>query len=693
MSLNIIDEGSIERPGTLRLDARYLTRKVGKHQTLLDEVSLSILPSEFVAIVGVSGAGKTTLLNALSGFRPADRGQVFINGEALYLNFDAYRAELGYVPQDDIIHRELTVYQALDFSARLRLPPSLPAPERHQLLQSVLADLELSDRQHALVKNLSGGQRKRVSIGVELLTKPRLFFLDEATSGLDPGTERQMMLMLRRLADGGRTVILNTHTTKNVMFCDRVVFLSKGGRLVYYGPPKAALDYFEVEDFDEIYLRVEEERSPQEWQQQYLQSTAYQDYVAAREIPLDLSQKTLQPKRSHRALPRTDFRLAWRQLWLLSQRNLTILVQDRASLILMLLVAPTLGLLDLLMVRRNIFDPLRGDSGQSLTLMFLASLIAVLVGSLSTMREIVKEAEIYRRERMVGLEVLPYLLSKVWLCVLIALYQAAIFWITKILIVDLPDPHFSTRIALYFTLFLATLGGMVMGLLVSALSTSQNVAPLLTILCLVPQITFAGAIFPLGAFGTTGQWISQLTLTRWSYETMVTLSGLGRDVTQDPCWQQPESVRKAWSEADKAKCQCLGPHLFERCRFPGLLKEYNPTVDQPQPLKPKALSDPPTAPNSLLSPAADSLRDDLNAYKAQVKTYRREMDRWQDQFIYWKENRGKALAAGEALIRRVRKTQGGSFAVFVPGHWARLGLIQLGMLGLLAIVQKRKDLL
>ncbi len=189
--------------GNLRLDAVHLTRTASRHQVLLDDVSLSILPREFIAIVGVSGAGKTTLLDALSGFRPAHRGKVFVNGHDLYQNFEAYRTELGYVPQDDIIHRDLTVYQALDFAARLRLPKDISKKERHQQIQAVLADLELTHRQHALVKNLSGGQRKRVSIGVELLTKPSLFFLDEATSGLDPGTESQMMRLLRRLADQG----------------------------------------------------------------------------------------------------------------------------------------------------------------------------------------------------------------------------------------------------------------------------------------------------------------------------------------------------------------------------------------------------------------------------------------------------------------------------------------------------------
>ncbi len=687
------DPEQMSHPDRLRLDACHLTRKAGKRHTLLDGVSLSILPGEFVAIVGVSGAGKTTLMNALSGFRPATRGQVFVNGESLYLNFDIHRTDLGFVPQDDIIHRELTVYQALDFSARLRLPPTLPVKERQRQIQAVLSDLELSDRQHALVKDLSGGQRKRASIGVELLTKPKLFFLDEATSGLDPGTERQMMLLLRRLADEGRTVILNTHTTKNVMFCDMVVFLAKGGKVVFYGPPQESLAYFQVQDFDEIYLKVEEERSPLDWQQQYVQSQAHQRYIADRQVGMNLSLQAEKKQRSPWLLRSLSLPLAWRQLRLLSQRNLTILLQDPASLILMLLVAPLIGLSDFLVVRRNTFDWVEGDSGQALTFMFLAGLIAVLVGSMATMREIVKEAEIYRRERMVGLRMLPYVFSKLWLCGVLALYQAAIFLSTKIWLLDFPNDDWQTQLGMYFTLFLSTCGGMLMGLLVSALSTTQNVAPLLTILFLVPQITFAGALFPLADLGEAGQWISRFTLTRWSYEAMVTLSGMGKDVAADSCWQQPAAVRESWEESDKESCQCLGPHLFERCYFPALKKEYTPEVDQPEPVKPKDLADPPDPPENLIGAAAVNLRDDLATYKVQVKDYREALDRWQDEFSRWKEKRGKAIAAGEALLGRVHKTQGGSFAVNLRGHWFNLMAIQAGMLGLLMVVQKRKDLL
>ncbi|NJM77239.1 MAG: ATP-binding cassette domain-containing protein [Acaryochloridaceae cyanobacterium RU_4_10] len=311
--------------GKLRLDACNLVYRVGSLK-LLQNISLSVFPEEFVTIVGVSGAGKSTLLNALSGFRPATRGNVFVNGHNLYQNYDAYRTELGYVPQDDIIHLDLSVQQALDFAARLRLPPDISPPERRRQVQQVLEDLELLEQSKTLVKNLSGGQRKRVSIGVELLTKPSLFFLDEATSGLDPGTELQMMRLLRRMATQGRTVILVTHTTKNLSLSDLVVFLAKGGRVAFFGPPQEALAYFEVEEFDEIYIKVEEERSPEEWALQYQESPYYQEYVVDRQASLngaltDPNRETQPAMEGPNQSSKPSF---WRQLRLLSQRNLTI---------------------------------------------------------------------------------------------------------------------------------------------------------------------------------------------------------------------------------------------------------------------------------------------------------------------------------------------------------------------------------
>ena len=674
--------------GNLRLDAVHLSKVAGKDNILLNDISLSILPQEFVAVVGVSGAGKSTLLDALNGLRPATSGSVLVNDQDLYKNFNLYRTELGYVPQDDIIHRELTVNQALDYAARLRLPADVTRAERRQLIQVVLQDLELTERAHLRVRSLSGGQRKRVSIGVELLTKPSLFFLDEATSGLDPGTETLMMRLLRHLADQGRTVLLITHATKNVMVCDLVVFLAKGGRIAYFGPPAGALTYFGVEDFDEIYLKVEGEQTPEAWEHKYRQSGLYQTYISNRQARLSVPVTPTQKAKSKPPHPRTTAISGWRQFAILAQRNWTILRQDRASLILMLALAPILGLLDFVMWQRSMFDVSEGDPGQVFTLLFITVLTAVMVGSLAMMREIVKEREIYRRERMIGLKILPYVCSKVWLSVLLALYQAAIFLLTKVLAVNLPiDWH--GLLGMYFTLFLGTLGGMVMGLFVSALAPNQSVAPLLTILFLLPQITFSGAIISLDSLGTTGQVLSQVTVTRWSYESLITLSGVGKDIAGDSCWQLSTADREGLSETEKEKCQCLGPNTFTRCSFPALRQEYDPAVDQPQPAKPVDPGPPPK-----LTPQNQSTYEQIiQEYNDKVDTYRQDLDTWQDLFSDWREQRGTAIAAADLLVGRFHEKAGAAMAVNVGKHWLKLGCIMLAMLGLVVFIQKRQDVL
>ncbi|HAX70810.1 MAG TPA: ABC transporter ATP-binding protein, partial [Anaerolineae bacterium] len=222
----------------LRVDAINLNKWVRKDLNILQNISVSFKPKEFIVVVGQSGGGKSTFVDAVAGYRPATPpSRVLVNDIDIYSHFDAVRNDIGFVPQKDIIHMELTVYQALDYAAQLRMPADTTAAERHNRVMEVLADLDLTHRKDVQISGLSGGQQKRVSIGVELITKPGLFFLDEPTSGLDPGTETALMQLMRRLADQGRTIILITHATKNVMLADKVIFLARGGYLAWFGPP------------------------------------------------------------------------------------------------------------------------------------------------------------------------------------------------------------------------------------------------------------------------------------------------------------------------------------------------------------------------------------------------------------------------------------------------------------------------
>ena len=342
-----------DESGHIRIDALHL-KKVGNNQTiLLNDISLVIPPRKFVALVGGSGAGKSTLMDALNGLRPAQEGTVFYNNVDYYHHLAAFNTQLGYVPQDDIVHRELTVERALYYAARLRLPSDFTQEQVQWRINEVLEDVEMTERRNLLVSKLSGGQRKRVSIALELLANPGVFFLDEPTSGLDPGLDRKMMTLLRRLADGGRTIVLVTHATNNINTCDYVCFLAQGGRLAYFGPPEEAKAFFGKTDFGEIYSALEPTREqpdiPKQAEELFLASSDYQRYVARplRERPTQHENQQAAAKPAQQ-IKRGN---AWSQFLLLSSRYLELLKNDTGNLLILLLQAPVIAIMLVLMVR------------------------------------------------------------------------------------------------------------------------------------------------------------------------------------------------------------------------------------------------------------------------------------------------------------------------------------------------------
>lgn len=466
-------------------------------RTLLNNISLSIPQRSFVALVGSSGAGKSTLMEALSGLRKAVGGTIYYNGQDYYENIEAFKTQIGYVPQDEIIHRDLTVERVLSYTARLRLPKDFKPEQIEQRINEVLDDVEMSHRRKNLVRQLSGGQRKRVSIALELLAKPSLFFLDEPTSGLDPGLDRRMMMLLRKLADKGHTIVLVTHATSNITVCDYVCFLAPGGNLAYYGPPEGARSYFKQSDFAEIYGMLDPGDSSQELAlekaEEFRQSDDFQRYI---DEPL-----SHRPQRSSQLLhltqkgrQRRQHGKAWRQFRLLVFRYLELLKNDRVNLAILLLQAPVIGLLLLGFIHgagTDAFNPatvlecpataailapggypdpttplnpvistscqriktflsndpagqayarqrggvekalqgfLVSGPGDSSTILFIMAFAAIMFGCVNSIREFVKEAPIYQRERAVNLGILPYMFSKMIVLGLLCMLQPAISW-------------------------------------------------------------------------------------------------------------------------------------------------------------------------------------------------------------------------------------------------------------------------
>ncbi len=273
----------LDNSRSLRLEARGLERVIavpGGTKKLLDNIDLVIEPGEFVCLLGPSGSGKSTLMDALNGRRRATGGTVLANGEDFYQHFDNFRQSLGYVPQKDIVHTQLTVYRALYYTAQLRLPDDTAAAELRGRVEDVMREMELVPHRDTLIGNLSGGQIKRVSLGAELLARPCLLYIDEATSGLDAGTEARMMRLFRALADEGKSIVCITHNIDNVDRCHLTAMLVRG-RLVYLGPPSEAPAYFGVARLGEVYDRLAE-KEPETWEKEFTASSLHQEFVAKR---------------------------------------------------------------------------------------------------------------------------------------------------------------------------------------------------------------------------------------------------------------------------------------------------------------------------------------------------------------------------------------------------------------------------
>lgn len=566
---NSLDE--YDQRGALRLDAFSLSRVVrrGKtSRTILKDVSLSIAPREFVALVGGSGTGKSTLLNALSGYAPA-KGHVLINGDDFYRNFDAYRAVLGYVPQDDIIHRDLPVQRALAYAAELRLPDDTADREISDRIARVLEDVEMTPHRQTLVDNLSGGQRKRVSIGAELLADPSLFFLDEPTSGLDPGLEKKMMFTLRRLADSGRTVVLVTHATANITQCDHVAFMADG-RLVYFGPPAEALPFFRVTsgDFADIYTKLDGHADPQDadhwevvqrdlkaeydtwaaqaqpnakrqpphlaelWEQRFRASPQYARFVADRLRETAQGRSATGPTRDVAKPGGRSLRISsLRQFGILARRYLDLIAQDRRNLSILLLQAPIIGALLALVAKSGalVGDDAAANEGKKV--LFMLATVAVWFGIINAAREVAKEVPIYRRERMANLRIGPYVLSKVLVLVLLVVLQSAMLLGLVALKVQFPESGVILPIGveLFVTSLLTSVAGLAMGLAISSFASTPDRAVSLVPLALIPQILFAGVIFSLGDGITAQRILSWFTISRWAMDafgTSVNLNSL-----------------------------------------------------------------------------------------------------------------------------------------------------------------------
>ncbi|QTZ91241.1 FHA domain-containing protein [Streptomyces auratus] len=534
--------------GEVSFSARHLTVTVDGGKQILKDVSFGVPEKSLIAVIGPSGSGKSTLLKALTGYRPANQGDVLYDNRNLYKQFAELRQRIGLVPQDDILHKELTVQKALKYAAKLRFPGDTAEAEREARIDEVLHELKLDVHKDKKVTSLSGGQRKRVSVALELLTKPSLIFLDEPTSGLDPGMDRDVMQLLRGLADDGRTVLVVTHSVAELALCDKLLVMAPGGGVAYFGPPEEALNFFQYDTWADVFSAFENYRD-YDWMGRWRGSPHFQLYAADFDAVAPQSVNVQAPP------ARIQKSQSWgSQLWTLMRRYVSVLASDRGFLGLMLILPAVLGVVSMLIpsdfgLGYGPLEKHRTNRDAS-TIMLILAVGMCFSGAANSVRELIKERVIYERERATGLSRSAYLMSKVIVLGVVTAFQgviiAAIGFSTRnmpaegLVVADAPAIEMALAIiALGFT-------SMMFGLIISALvKTAEKTMPLLVMFAIV-QVVFTGVLFQL--FDTVGvAQFAWLMPSRWAVAAMGATADMNTLLpwepgNPDPLWKHQTGV-------------------------------------------------------------------------------------------------------------------------------------------------------
>ncbi|MFD6983717.1 FHA domain-containing protein [Streptomyces sp. NPDC059956] len=529
--------------GDVSFSARHLTVTVDGGKQILKDVTFGVPEKSLIGVIGPSGSGKSTLLKALTGYRPANEGDVLYDNRNLYKQFAELRQRIGLVPQDDILHKELKVSTALKYAAKLRFPGDTAESERAARINEVLRELKLDIHKDKKITSLSGGQRKRVSVALELLTKPSLIFLDEPTSGLDPGMDRDVMQLLRGLADDGRTVLVVTHSVAELAICDKLLVMAPGGSVAYFGPPDEALNFFGYTTWADVFSAFESYRD-YDWAGRWKGSQHYQLYAADIDA---VAPQSVQPAVQQTRPPKPQ---GWgSQLWTLMRRYMSVIASDKGFIGLMLILPAVLGVVSVVIPAKFGLAPpvapsrFNGDAG---TIMLILAVGMCFSGAANSVRELIKERVIYERERATGLSRSAYLASKVIVLGFITAIQGVIICAIGFYPRDPPAEGLLMPPAVEICLSVIALGftSMMFGLVISSLvKTAEKTMPLLVMFAIV-QVVFTGILFQV--YDSPGlEQFAWLMPSRWAIAAAGTTLNLG---VLMPPWDQdnPTNTDPLW---------------------------------------------------------------------------------------------------------------------------------------------------
>lgn len=505
------------------LSMENIVKIVGKgknRKRILNHVYCDIGSNEFVAIIGGSGAGKTTVMNAMSGYDEELSGRVLCNGIDLHRNFASLKNMIGFVPQQDIIYENLTLRKMLTYTAKMKMPSDTSRTERDHRILKVLEMVDLSEHAGTYIRKLSGGQKKRASIAVEMLADPGLFFLDEPTSGLDPDTEQALMHTLARLSkEEGKTIIMVTHTTQSIHLCDKVVFMGPGGKICYCGPPSGINEYFGQKELVDVYSVLS--KDVDNWNGYYLQNYMKEKGKGqAQPVPGAMNGKpsSLPGHSSVRQVP------AFRQLFVLIARYAELIWNDRQRLMLLLVQPVAIALLLAIVAVDNTFVTFEDTQ----SIMFALSCSGIWIGLFNTIQEVCKERPILKREYMGNLKLWTYIVSKYVVQGVICLVQATL--ISSLFLAMMEHSieagvFFKPGIEVWITMVLTIYASASMGLIVSAFVRNGDRAMAIAPFVLIIQLLFSGVLFALSG---PAKIISRITVSRWAMECLGNITDLNK---------------------------------------------------------------------------------------------------------------------------------------------------------------------
>ena len=521
------------------LDVRDVSLTIHGCRTLLDRISVSAKPATLTAVIGPSGSGKSTLAKVIVGGARPNSGTVTFEGHSLRAEYASLRGRIGMVPQDDVVHRQLTLNQALGYAAELRMAPDTTKQDRRHVIAQVLEELELTPHADTRIDKLSGGQRKRASVAVELLTGPSLLVLDEPTTGLDPALDLAVMTMLRQLADAGRVIVVVTHSLSCLDTCDQVLLLAPGGKTAFCGPPSEIGSAMGTTDWADIYTDIGAD--PDAAQRRFLER-------AERPAEPPVQAAPDEPARFGRPVRAS----LWCQFWAIARRQMRLIVADRVYFVFLVLLPLFVGLLPLAVAGHTGFGKAAVDSAapnEPKQILVLLNLGAVFMGTALTIRELVGERPIFHREQAAGLSTSAYLWAKVAVFGTAAVVQSAIL----VLIVTAPkigkgSPMGavllgSPRLELFVDIAATCVAAAIVGLAVSALAQNSNQVLPLMVVTVMTQLVLAG-----GFITVTDRLldpVSWLTPARWGLATTASTADLTNTVAvipHDSHWKHTASV-------------------------------------------------------------------------------------------------------------------------------------------------------